>query len=108
MSRACARARSARVYPNLQSGRMSEKSSVMVLMKANKCPIIYNHKQALLNTICGNYGRNTTKKQPKKPKKALKSAEWSNFGHKWERKVLETQFWYQKKALHEHNQNKLL
>ena len=27
---------------------------------------------------------------------------------KWERKVLETQFWYQKKALLEQNLNKLL
>ena len=77
----------------------------MAHMKATMSPIIYNHTEALLNTICGNYGLKTTKNSPKKPQS---QPDGQFLAIKWECKVLETWFWYQKKALHEQNKNKLL
>ena len=55
--------------------------------------------------ICGFTGPKTPKIRSKKPKNQPKNP---NFAIKWERKVLETQFWYQTKALNEQNLNKLL
>ena len=60
-----------------------------------------NHFKTLLRVIWGIYG-------PKTVKNSLKMAKMSQIDNfpeflaiKWERKVLETQFWYQKKALTE-------
>ena len=76
-------------------------SWLMAHFEATLMHITNNHFKTLLKTIWGIYG-------PKTIKNSLKMAKMSqivNFPEflaiKWERKVLETQFWYQKKALTE-------
>ena len=63
-----------------------------------------NHFKALLRAICGFTGPKTPKIRPKM---ALNQPEDPNLAIKLERKVLETPFWYQTKALHEQSLNKL-
>ena len=63
-----------------------------------------NHFKTLLRAICGFTGPKTPKIRPKR---ALNQPEDPNLAIKWERKVLETPFWYQTKGLQEQSLNKL-
>ena len=71
---------------------------LMAHFEATLMHITNNHFKTLLKAIWGIYG-------PKTVKNSLKMSQIDNFPEflaiKWERKVLKTQFWYQKKALTE-------
>ena len=73
-------------------------SWLMAHFEATLMYITNNHFKTLLRAIWGIYG-------PKTVKNSLKMSQIDNFPEflaiKWERKVLQTQFWYQKKALAE-------
>ncbi len=80
---------------------------LMAHLEATMIPITNNHFKTrfsfsglfvvLLGQKLLKLGQKRAKNQPKYPNLAIKL----------ERKVLETPFWYQPKALHEHNLNKL-